>query len=228
MVYIVILLSTSDVPTDGGRFMASLPELRITVYSDYICPFCYVGHHRLQRLRDSYDLKINWCFLEIHPETSAEGEPIDSLQYPSEQWQKMLSNLERIADEENIPLAKLTFITNSKDALLLSEAAKKCGREIFYALHEKLFNAYFVDQKNIGDRNILKEIALSCGIDKEITESAWTDPLYQTRLLNNFSSARTHNIQSVPSFVFGDKVLTGVVAESTFRETASKQLNNKD
>jgi len=201
----------------------TLPELQITVYSDYICPFCYVGHHRLQRLRDSYDLKINWCFLEIHPETSAKGEPIDSLDYPSEQWQKMLANLERVADEENIPLSKLSFITNSKDALLLSEAAKHCGREAFYDLHEKLFSAYFVDSKNIGDRHVLKEIAESCGIDEGTVDSAWTDNKYQQRLLDNFNSARQHQIQSVPSFVFGDRVLTGVVAESTFRD-AAKQL----
>lgn len=199
----------------------TLPELQITVYSDYICPFCYVGHHRLQRLRDSYDLKINWCFLEIHPETSAEGEPIDSLDYPSEQWQKMLDNLERIAAEENIPLSTLSFITNSKDALVLSEAAKQCGREIFYDLHEKLFSAYFVDGKNIGDRNILKEIAESCGID-----SSWIDTKYPQRLLENFNSARKHDVQSVPSFVFGERVLTGVVTESTFRDAAKKLVNN--
>ncbi len=202
--------------------MESLPELQVTVYSDYICPFCYLGHHRLQRLRDSYDLKINWCFLEIHPETSADGEPIDSLEYPSEQWQMMLENLERIAQEENIPLSKLNFITNSKDALLLSEAAKQCGREIFYTLHEKLFEAYFVDGKNIGDRNILKTIASSCGIDNETIEASWTDGNLNKRLMNNFNTARAHNIQSVPSFIFGERVLTGVVAEATFREAAAQ------
>jgi len=200
----------------------TLPELNISVYSDYICPFCYVGHHRLQRLRDSYELKINWCFLEIHPEISAKGEAIDSLDYPSEQWLMMLDNLERISDEENIPLSKLSFITNSKDALLLSEAAKQCGRETFYDLHERLFNAYFVDGINIGDRQKLKEIADICNIDDEIIESAWTDKTYQQRLLDNFSSARQHRIQSVPSFVFGDEVLTGVVAESRFRDAAKK------
>ena len=202
--------------------MESLPELQVTVYSDYICPFCYVGHHRLKRLRDSYDLKINWCFLEIHPETSADGEPIDSLEYPSEQWQMMLENLERIAQKENIPLSKLNFITNSKDALLLSEAAKQCGREIFYTLHEKLFEAYFVDGKNIGDRNILKTIASSCGIDNETIEASWTDGNLNKRLMNNFNTARAHNIQSVPSFIFGERVLTGVVAEATFREAAAQ------
>lgn len=202
--------------------MEPLPELHVTVYSDYICPFCYVGHHRLQRLRDAYDLKINWCFLEIHPESSAEGEPIDSLDYPSEQWQKMLANLERIAEEENIPLTKLRFITNSKDALLLSEAAKRYGRELFYDLHEKLFKAYFVEQKNIGDRNVLKMIADSCGMNDEAIDTSWTDKTIEKRLTDNFLSARTHNIQSVPSFIFGERVLTGVVAESTFREAAAQ------
>ena len=205
----------------------TLPELKITVYSDYICPFCYVGFHRLQRLRDSYDLKINWCFLEIHPEISADGEPIDSLDYPSEQWQQMLTNLQRVAQEENIPLSELSFITNSKDALLLSEASKQCGADVFYKLHEKLFYAYFVDGKNIGDRNILNEIATSCDINKKLIESAWTDEKYQQRLLDNFNSARKFNIQSVPSFIFGDRVLTGVVAESTFRDAAEKAVNEK-
>lgn len=199
-----------------------LPELKITVYSDYICPFCYVGHHRLQRLRDSYDLKINWCFLEIHPETSAKGEPIDSLDYPSEQWQQMLANLERIAKEEDIPLSRLNFITNSKDALLLSEAAKQCGRDIFYKLHEKLFSAYFVNGENIGNRDVLKKIADSCGIDKETVDFAWTDKKIPQRLLENFNAARKHDIQSVPSFVFGDRVLTGVVAETTIRDAAAE------
>ena len=202
--------------------MASLAELKITVYSDYICPFCYVGHHRLQRLRDSYDLKINWCFLEIHPETSAEGEPIDSLDYPSEQWQQMLANLERIAKEENIPLSRLSFITNSKDALLLSESVKQCGAEIFYQLHEALFKTYFVDGENIGNRETLKKIGISCGIDESIINSAWSDETFPQRLLDNFNSARRHKIQSVPSFVFGNRVLTGVVAESTFREAAEQ------
>ncbi len=200
----------------------TLPELNITVYSDYICPFCYVGHHRLQRLRDSYDLKINWCFLEIHPEISAKGEAIDSLDYPSEQWQKMLTNLKRIAGEEGIPLSRLSFITSSRDALLLSEAAKQCGRDIFYALHNKLFNAYFVDSINIGDRHILREIARACGIDEDTIDSAWTDKKHQQRLLDNFNSARQHKIQSVPSFIFGERVLTGVVAESTFRDAAEQ------
>ncbi len=210
--------------------MTSLPELKVTVYSDYICPFCYLGHHRLLRLRDNYDLKINWCFLEIHPEVSPQTEPIGSLDYPSEQWEEMLKNLQRIADEENIPLSKINFITNSRDALLLSEATKQCNREVFYKLHEKLFNAYFVDAINIGDRKELKTIARACGIDEAVIKTAWSDPQYRQRLTSTHFSARKQNIKSVPSFIFGDQILTGVVSEAAFRKAAEalvlKRPNN--
>ena len=204
----------------------SLPELKVTVFSDYICPFCYVGHHRLMRLRDSYDLKINWCFLEIHPENSAAGEPVSSLEYPSDYWNQLMLNLKRVAAEENIPLSDHLFTTNSRDALLLGEAAKTCGREIFYRCHEALFHAFFVEDRNIGNRDILREIARSCGVDDSVTESAWSNAIYQQRLVQNFSAARKYQVQSVPSFVFGERVLTGVVGENVMRAAAAELLSS--
>jgi predicted DsbA family dithiol-disulfide isomerase len=206
--------------------MVNLPELRLTVFSDYICPFCYVGHHRLMRLRDEYDLKINWCFIEIHPETSAEGEPVASLEYPSEQWNQLMQNLEAVAKEEGIAMADHTFTTNSKDALLLSEAAKEQGREKFYDLHEKLFAAFFVDSRNIGDRNVLCELAADSGIDNEVIESAWQEEKYRQRILSSYHAARQHEIQAVPSFIFGERKLTGVVTEDVMRSAARDMLKS--
>jgi len=202
--------------------MNTLPELKITVFSDYICPFCYVGHHRLMQLKDTYDLKVNWCFLEIHPENSAEGDPVTDLDYPSAYWDELMQNLKRVAKEENIPLAEHTFTTNSKDALLLSEFCKQLGRDIFYQLHEKLFTAFFVDNHNIGDRNILRKIARDCGIQDEMIDASWQDKEIQQRLIQNFNIARKYDIKSVPSFVFGERVLTGVVSEHVMRDAAAE------
>ncbi len=200
--------------------MMNVAELRVTVFSDYICPFCYVGHHRLKRLRDTYGLKINWRFIEIHPETSADGEPVASLDYPSSHWDELMQNLEAVAREEDIPIAEHSFTTNSRDALLLAEAAKESGREKFYDLHEKLFTAFFVDCKNIGDRNILREIADSSGIHTDAVESAWQDEKYQQRIMSNYRAARTLDIQAVPSFIVGERKLTGVVSEDVMRSAA--------
>jgi len=204
--------------------MANLPELNVSVFSDYICPFCYVGHHRLMRLRDEYDLRINWCFVEIHPETSAEGEPVATLSYPSEQWSQLMKNLDAVAREEGIAMAEHTFTTNSRDALLLSEAAKKEGRDRFYALHENLFAAFFVDSRNIGDRDVLREVAAECGIDSAVVESAWQDSQYEQRILSSYHQARHHEIQAVPSFIFGERKLTGVVTEDVMRSAAKELL----
>ena len=205
--------------------MTTLPELKITVFSDYICPFSYVGHHRLMRLRDAYDLKINWCFLEIHPETSPEGEPVASLEYPSAQWNQLMQNLETVAKEENIAMAEHTFTTNSKDALLLSEAAKQEGRDRFYDLHERLFTAFFVHSRNIGDRDVLRELAAESGIDNAVVESAWQDKQYEKRILSNYQQARQYEIQAVPSFIFGARKLTGVVTEELMRSAANEMVN---
>jgi predicted DsbA family dithiol-disulfide isomerase len=201
--------------------MPTLPEIKITVFSDYICPFCYVGHHRLMRLRDTYDLKINWCFLEIHPENSATGEAVTELGYASEFWDELMRNLKRVADEEAIPLAEHTFTTNSRDALLLAEAGKQLGHEIFYRLHEKLFSAFFVESRNIGDRGVLRELAKNCGMTDIAIDAAWLDEKNQQRLLENLKQARQYKIKSVPSFVFGERVLTGVVDEAIMRDAAA-------
>ena len=200
----------------------NLPQLKITVFSDYICPFCYVGHHRLMRLKDAYDLKINWCFIEIHPETDAKGEPTSSLEYPSEQWNQLMAGLKKVATEEDIPIAEHSFTTNSKDAILLAESCKTLGKETFYKLHEKLLSSFFVDEKNIGDRDVLKSIANDCGISDEAINAAWDDEKSKTAILNNFELVQKYEIQSVPSFVFGERVLTGVVAESTMRSAAEE------
>jgi len=205
--------------------MVNLPELKVTVFSDYICPFCYVGYHRLMRLRDQYDLKVNWRFIEIHPETSADGEPVASLQYPSAQWSQLMGNLEAVAKEEGIVMAEHTFTTNSRDALLLAEAAKDQGREKFYALHEKLFKAFFVENKNIGDRDILRELAVQCSIDGNDVELVWQDEKYQQRILSNYNVARQLDIQAVPSFIFGERKLTGVVTENVMRSAARALVN---
>ena len=208
--------------------MSQRPEIKITVFSDYICPFCYVGHHRLMRLKDEYDLKINWCFLEIHPENSAKGEPVTDLDYSSEFWGELMKNLKLLAEEEHIPLAEHTFTTNSKDAMLLAETCKQLDSETFYQLHEKLFTAFFVDKKNIGDRNILRDIAKNCGIDDNVIDAAWADEKYRQQLLENFNHARQHKVKSVPSFVFGERILTGVVDEAIMRGAAAELVKKTD
>lgn len=200
----------------------SRQELKVSVFSDYICPFCYIGSRRLLRLRELYDLRVNWCGVEIHPETPAEGMPIEHLGYPSGQWRRMMASLQSMADEEGIALGPHGFTTRSRDALLLAEAAKRIGRETFYALHEALFYALFGEGRNIGDRRVLEELATEAGLTPAQVASAWSDPRYVRNLAIYRQMAARVPVRGTPTFIFGEEVVAGVVPYARLAEAAAR------
>ncbi|HYQ73219.1 MAG TPA: DsbA family protein, partial [Gammaproteobacteria bacterium] len=166
------------------------PVLLATVFTDYICPFCYVGDVRLARLREHFELKINWCFLEIHPDTPAAGMPVKDLGYADAQWRQMMDNLRAMGEAEGIDFREHDFTTRSHHALLLAEAAKADGADVFYRLHRRLFTAFFTDGLNIGDTAVLRELATACGVPDATVERAWREAHYEQQLQRYLAGAR--------------------------------------
>lgn len=189
----------------------SKPELKVTVFSDYICPFCYIGDARLNRLRTRFELKVNWCFLEIHPETSPQGEPVSSLNYPAESWKRMMATLCRMAEEENLSLREHDFTTNSHSALQLAEASKTVDPDVFYRLHARLFEAFFCAVSNIGDLDCLHSLALAAGMTDAQIASAWQDEAAGRRLQRYLKAAQKLRVQATPTFFIGQRRLDGAV-----------------
>lgn len=208
----------------GVRVTEFRRQLRITVFSDYICPFCYVGDARLNRLRERYDLKVNWCFLEIHPETSVEGEPVSALGYSEDTWRRMMVTLQRLAQEEDIPFQNHDFTTNSRSALQLAEAAKAIDRDLFYRLHASLFEAFFVHEENIGDRLVLRRLAQEAGMSRHEVEWAWGDQTATARLRQYNMAARELAVRATPTFFVGARRLDGVVPVDRLFEAAQDAM----
>jgi len=205
------------------------PELKISILSDYICPFCFIGHLRLNALREIYDLKINWCFIEIHPETPSEGHSVKMLNYSDKVWDELTNNLNQLADEEGIHLCEQTITTNSRKALLLSQAAKSLGADVFYPLHEQLFSAYFLDGKNIGDEAVLRDIAKQNNIPENIVNRAWAEEhangpadSVPASLLTYLQYAGALQAKSVPTFIIGEHMLSGVVSREKLLNAANQ------
>ena len=165
-----------------GSVRESKPALKVTVFSDYICPFCYVGAARLERLREHYDLRVNWCFIEIHPETSPAGEPVAVLNYAADTWQRMMAGLRELAREEVLVYREHDFTTNSHAALQLAEVAKFTDRDVFYRLHTSLFAALFQRGDNIGDRAVLRRLGREAGMSERQVEQGWTDEAAAARM----------------------------------------------
>ena len=197
------------------------PELLATVFTDYICPFCYVGDVRLDRLREDYDLKINWCFLEIHPQTPATGMDASELGYSGPKWQQMMDNLSRLAQEEGITFRPQTFTTNSRKALLLAEAAKEDGADVFYALHRRLFEAYFTNGHNIADEIVLERLARESGVSDVVLARAWSDEKYAKRLEDYLAAARELSVTATPTIFFSEQQrIDGALPLDVFKRLA--------
>ncbi len=190
----------------------------VTVFSDYICPFCYVGARRLLGLADEFDLDIVWANIEIHPETPPEGMPVEDLGYPPEQWRQMMGALMRMAEAEGLPIVERTFTTNSRRALLLAEAAKDAGADVFACLHERLFRACFGERRNIGNAEVLWSLASECGLDDRRVESAWLGREAAERLQRYHDAAARIGISGTPTFVINnDRALVGAVETDELR-----------
>lgn len=199
------------------------PELMATVFSDYICPFCYIGDLRLEQLRQHFDLKINWCLVEIHPETPATGMPVSELGYDQGRWQSMMDNLGRLAGDEGVELRSHDFTTRSHQALLLAEAAKSAGSGIFYAVHRRLFTAFFEEGLNIGDETVLSGLAAACGMPGELVTQAWTDEQYEQRLQMNLAMAGQYEVRATPTVFFSEDIrLDGAVPFDAFLKAAEQ------
>ncbi|OBS10121.1 DsbA family oxidoreductase [Acidihalobacter prosperus] len=208
-------MSETETPADGGR-----PLIQVGVFLDYVCPFCHIGSARLLRLGERFDLRVNWMFIELRPETPPEGQGLDTLPYSEAEFEVMNRSLAELAAEEGLALARDRRLANSHRALLLAEAAKSLGREPFYRLHRRLFESHFARARNIGDESVLRDIVAACGLPDSLPDQAWSDPSLETRLAHYRQIAARHAISSVPTYIFGDRVLSGVQPFEAFEDAA--------
>ena len=182
-----------------------------------------MGERRLARLNEEFDVRVERRFLEIHPETPAEGRPISELGYPPDQWARMMENVERMGKADGIVFSERTFTTNSHKALLLAEAAKEEGSVVFETFNEGLFRAYFTEGRNIGDPRVLRDVADAAGVPSGRIGQAWSDAAYEERLARDHAAAAGVGITAIPTFIVdGRWIIEGAVPVEMLREVAKK------
>lgn len=135
---------------------------RITVFSDYVCPFCYLEEPDLARVWEEYGeaVEVDWRAYELRPE------PVPTLD-PDGDY------LHRVWNASVYPMAKALDMKlrlppvqpRSRKALEAAEYARIEGR--FDEMHEALFRAFFEDGKDIGDTELLLEVGASAGLDRK-------------------------------------------------------------
>jgi predicted DsbA family dithiol-disulfide isomerase len=129
----------------------------------------------------------------------------------------MQANIDRMVAEDGIPLSPRSFTTNSRRALLLAQMVLDRRPERFPALHQAIFEAYFVDGRNIGAPEVLTELAQQHGVDDLIT-AAWGGPEFLSRLLQHVEAAQALQLSGVPALQVSGRVFSGAVSIQTLEQ----------
>ncbi|MFX1385043.1 MAG: DsbA family protein [Promethearchaeota archaeon] len=203
----------------------SQPKLKVIAYSDYICPFCYIGYHRMEQLKKEFNLDVEWRPFEIHPETPKDGALTDELPFPPEYLEMAFANVKRLADEDGLNLKFSEKLPNSRLALYISEFARNKGK--FEEFHKKVLEAYWFEGKDIGDKFLLLDIAESVGLNKkEIEEYLNTDEPFKA-VQKSLKEVKRYGLNGVPSFIIEDQLIIGAQPYDVFKKVINNILNKK-
>jgi predicted DsbA family dithiol-disulfide isomerase len=198
--------------------------IQIEMFSDFICPFCYIGFETIRKLRPEFDLEIRWRGFQIHPDWPAEGMPASEFrrEMSTETRRAIWDRIQAMAEAAGFSMKPPETLTNSRLALEAAEYAAELGKG--EAFEERVYRAYFNEGLNIGQQDVVAELAADVGIDREELNRAIESKRYAMRLKNNAMVAENRNVDGVPTFFIGEYPLVGAQSEETMRHILSRYI----
>jgi predicted DsbA family dithiol-disulfide isomerase len=155
---------------------------------------------RIEKLRQTYDIEPVLVHFPLHPDTPQEGREMAGWyrqrgRDPEQMYQEMKARM----DAEGLPYGKRTHSYNSRLAQELGKwADTQPGGE---AYHDAAYRAYFVDARNIGDADILVEIAESVGLDGAEARKVIEERRFSDAVDADWQKSAAYGVTGVPTFV---------------------------
>jgi len=180
----------------------------IEVFSDYVCPWCYLGSARVARLQKEHGVQVTFVHFPLHPETPAEGKSLEAL-FAGRGYDipKMQAQMRARMAAEGLPYGDRKMTFNSRLAQeLASWAVSQPGGE---SIHDALFRAYFVDGKNIGDAEVLVEISKQLGLNEAQAREVIQKRTHKAAVDADWEKSRQYGVTGVPTYVVGDRGVVG-------------------
>lgn len=195
-----------------------MDTIRLEIYSDYICPWCFIAKMRMKRiqekLKDRIPLSISTQAYLLYPFIPKGGMPKSA--FAKKTKPGMGSALKQAAKEENIQInyKVIERIPNSLEAHRLTYLL--AADPLKMQLSEAIFKAYFQEGANIEDKDLLAALALKLNAPKEIIQSFLETETGMEACMNSIQKAKEASISLVPSINIDHKViLPGLQSEET-------------
>ena len=186
--------------------------MKIEIWSDYACPFCYIGEKRLEKAISQIsggDIKIIFKSFELDP-TASEKVVSSTPERFAKKYGMTLADAEKRIEQismmgrrEGIDFKYIsTNYTNTFDSLRLTKFAQEKGHD---EIISKLFDAYFTKNLELSDHEVLKKIAVECGLDENEVENFLNSENFSEEVRKDEYEAAKLGIHGVPFFLINEK-----------------------
>jgi predicted DsbA family dithiol-disulfide isomerase len=197
----------------------------ITVYSDYVCPFCYLGRQSLASYQSGREepLRIDWRPFDLR---SGKRKPDGSVDHDADDgkdeayFEQAKKNVRRLQEEYGADEMELDLATDvdSLPAQLVSLAVRDAyDYDTWLDFDEAVFEALWHEGRDIGDEDVLVDIAADTGVDPEDVRDALADEERRAALREQFRDAQSAGITGVPTFVADGYAARGAVPPEQLR-----------
>ncbi|PLR85335.1 DsbA family oxidoreductase [Bacillus sp. V33-4] len=197
--------------------------LKIKVYSDYVCPFCFLAEKPLEEAINGKDVEVEWMPYELrrYPNETLlpEGD------YLRNTWKQSVYPM---AERLGIPivLPKVSPQPYTHLAFEGFQYAKEHRKGNEY--NDRMLRAFFQEEQDIGNIDILTKLAGEVGLDENEYRQALETRKYKEQHQKALQHAYTEaNITAVPTFVIGDTVLSGVRSKETIEQAIEEELKKQ-
>lgn len=209
--------------------------MKIEIWSDVMCPFCYIGKRHLEsaltELPFKNEIEIDWKSYQLNPEyKNLNGESLydylsNNKGISVEQAKQMTTQVSTMADnvglnidfENNVP-------ANSFDAHRLIHFAASKGKQDL--AEETLFKAHFVDNKDIDNKEELLNIGIALGLDEQETKAVLDGNAFEEEVRFDIYESQQLGVRGVPFFVMDRKyALSGAQPVDAFKQAITQGYN---
>ena len=208
--------------------------MKVEIWSDVMCPFCYIGKRKFERALEQFqnknEVEIIWKSFQLNPQMKTDpNKNIKDYLAEVKGWtidhaKQMNDHVTGMAKEVGLDYALDTaVVANSFDAHRLIQLAKKHGKG--NAAEEALFKAYFTEGKNIADHNTLAAMGSDLGLDYAEISQMLESNLFAEDVEQDVYQAQQYGARGVPFFVMNEKYgVSGAQSSEVFLQTLEKSF----
>ena len=212
--------------------------MKITIWSDFVCPFCYIGESHLEEALKKFEhadeVEIEYKSFLLSPESQyTPGKNYyqafaDEKGIPLEQAKVMMSQVLDMAKQSgvsiNYDIAKFTNTVNAHHVFQYAKTEGK-GNEFF----KRFYDAHFNEGEVLSDIETIVRLAEEVGLDREKVRKIVETKDYSNEVTNDLAESRQVGVQGVPFFVFDNKyALSGARPVEYFTQVLEKVWEEKE